>query len=80
MQKKMMQQKIQRLEKKISLKLSNEQSDDLLKVVAEIQGKHRDELESILSEAEAAGKCDIMHVLWEQDVKDHTEFSKDQKK
>ena len=57
--------------------MPSEQSDDLTKLISEIQGKQKSELDKILAEADAKGKGDILRSLWQQDVKD---FHRDQGK
>lgn len=76
----MMQQKINQLHKKTSLQLPNEQSDELTRLISEIQDKQKCELDKILAEADAKGKGDLLRALWQQDVKEHTEFHRDQGK
>ena len=65
-----------RLQKKLAICLPEDQSQELTEIVAEIQGKHIDEI----NEADKKGKGDIMRALWEQDVKEHKQFQRDQRK
>ena len=77
---KCLKEKVSKLSKRLSLYIPNDQHEELTKIVSEIQGKHVDEVNKILIEADANGKGDILRSLWEQDAKEHVEFHRDQKK
>ena len=77
---KLLTQKLVRLQEELAICLREDQSQELTEIVAEIQGKHIDEINEVLTEADEKGKGDIMRALWEQDVQEHREFQKDQRK
>ena len=45
-----------------------------------MQKHSKDELEALLSEADAAGKGKILRQTWKQDVEDRIKYNKDQHK
>ena len=75
-----LKEKVSKLSKRLSLCVPNDQHEELTKIISEIQGKHVDEVNKILTEADDDGKGNILRALWEQDIKEHLEFHSDQKK
>lgn len=57
-------EKMKKMQKKLSLHLPEDQNRELTQLVAELQGKHIDQ---VLIEADERGKGDIMRSLREQD-------------
>ena len=55
-----LKQKITKLSKSLSLNVPDDQNDELTKIIAEIQGKHIDQVNEILAEADSNGKGDIL--------------------
>lgn len=55
---------IKKLQRKLAVTLPNEQSEDLSKAIAEIQHKHKKEVENILADADKAGQGKAMRALW----------------
>lgn len=53
--------------------------DELLMLTSQIQHKSREELESLLLEADRVGKGDVLREAWKQDVENRAAFQKDQK-
>lgn len=60
--------------------LPDRQSNELTEIISVIQDKHIDDVKQILSDADSSGKGDILRALWEQDIKEHNEFSEDQER
>ena len=54
--------------------------DELHTLTSRIHHKSRADLETILVEAERAGKGDLLKGTWKQDVVDRAAFQKDQKR
>ncbi len=53
---------------------------ELLRLVAEIQHSSPEKLEELLTEADRAGKGDILRNKWKQDVEERLAFEKDQQR
>ena len=73
---------LRRLKKyqKFDFTLNCDQQDELLAAVATITEQCPQDLQKVLSEAEAQGKGEIMRKLWKLDVDDRLAFKQDQTK
>lgn len=71
---------VARLKQRLSMHLPDRQSNELTEIISVIQDKHIDDVKQILSDADSSGKGDILRALWEQDIKEHNEFSEDQER
>ena len=70
-----MQQKLHQYKK---IRVGEATIDELLAVVSHIQHKSTKELEALLSEADSAGKGNILRQKWKQDVEERMACNKDQ--
>ena len=52
--------------------------DELLQIVSQIQHRSKQELETVLAEADKAGKGDLLRMKWKQDVEERVAFERDQ--
>ena len=54
--------------------------DELIKLTSEICHKSKEDLYTLLSEAEKRGKGELLKETWRQDVEERLSFQKDQEK
>ena len=60
--------------------LNNATNEEMITLTSQISKKSVSELTKLFTEAERAGKADLLKQTWKQDVEDRIKFFEDQKK